>query len=300
MPKFSTPFIGVTHGQINYSFYYRSQVDTPYSQNDVYQHQVNSTAGVFVGNLLPFKITTLVRRTNSILYRSLTDVQAEFDGQQFQQAFVTNALKKLGSIAGNFRDSLMGLAASLKSYEYFQLLSAFNNKFTIQKIVEANEMLNVPELSIDRNLNDSAARRKSDSLKVNAARFLDLYTHGKNQIDSIKSLADSLKRVYDRSVETVRDLQKISSGGIGGPDGFSGKSALQTLQKHGIGLIPEKYKWIIGIRKFSLGRTLLNYSELTVKNISLNGMALEYNSWFYAAVGAGVVDFRFRDFSVRQ
>jgi hypothetical protein len=72
------------------------------------------------------------------------------------------------------------------------------------------------------------------------------------------------------------------------------------MQEHGIGenSIPAGWRWLLGIRNFSLGRSNLNYSDLTAKNISINGVNFEYNSWYYLAVAAGTVDYRFRDFSV--
>jgi hypothetical protein len=54
----------------------------------------------------------------------------------------------------------------------------------------------------------------------------------------------------------------------------------------------------MGIRHVSLGRSVSSYSELTAKNISVNGLNLEYNSWYYLAISAGTVNYRFRDFVV--
>ena len=56
----------------------------------------------------------------------------------------------------------------------------------------------------------------------------------------------------------------------------------------------------MNVRKFGIGRNQVNYSELTSKNISLTGLNFEYNSWYYAALSAGNVDYRFRDFVVNR
>ena len=44
---------------------------------------------------------------------------------------------------------------------------------------------------------------------------------------------------------------------------------------------------------------MLNYSELSAKNVSINGVQIEYNPSAYMAVAAGTVDYRFRDYSVQ-
>ncbi|MBL7728020.1 MAG: hypothetical protein JNM68_10055, partial [Dinghuibacter sp.] len=50
-----------------------------------------------------------------------------------------------------------------------------------------------------------------------------------------------------------------------------------------------------------IGRTWVDYSELTVKNISLTGINVEATpSKFYVAFAAGRVNYRFRDFVVRN
>src|SRR5690606_16586118 len=43
---------------------------------------------------------------------------------------------------------------------------------------------------------------------------------------------------------------------------------------------------------------MVDYSELSAKNISVTGINAEYNDRFYYAVAAGTVDYRYRDFIV--
>jgi hypothetical protein len=72
------------------------------------------------------------------------------------------------------------------------------------------------------------------------------------------------------------------------------------LNEYGLGDVelPAKYRWLLGLRQLSLGRSPVNYSELTAKNISVNGINLEYNTWYYLAITAGLVNYQFRDFVV--
>lgn len=62
-------------------------------------------------------------------------------------------------------------------------------------------------------------------------------------------------------------------------------------------LLSKKNSWLSGLRKLSIGKTTVDYSELTVKNIHVNGLNFEYNnSRYYFSVTAGLIDFRYRDY----
>jgi hypothetical protein len=62
--------------------------------------------------------------------------------------------------------------------------------------------------------------------------------------------------------------------------------------------MPKRFTWLMGLRNFGIGRTNVDATELTARNISLSGVNFEYNSWYYLAVAAGVIDYRYRDFVV--
>lgn len=65
-------------------------------------------------------------------------------------------------------------------------------------------------------------------------------------------------------------------------------------------ILPKGYKSLLAIKSVGIGRTTVNYSELSVKNISVQGVQATYNPRFYFAFAAGVIDYRFRDFVVNQ
>lgn len=56
----------------------------------------------------------------------------------------------------------------------------------------------------------------------------------------------------------------------------------------------------MAIKSFAIGRSMVDYSELTAKNISVTGINAVYESKLYVAVTAGTVDYRYRDFIVRN
>lgn len=63
------------------------------------------------------------------------------------------------------------------------------------------------------------------------------------------------------------------------------------------------YKWVkhlLAIKRFAIGRSMVDYSELTAKSISVTGINAEYQNRLYFAIAAGTVDYRYRDFIARQ
>jgi len=64
--------------------------------------------------------------------------------------------------------------------------------------------------------------------------------------------------------------------------------------------LPKGYKTLMAIKSVSIGRSIVNYSELSAKNISIDGLQAEYNPSGYYAVATGVIDYRFRDFLIQE
>jgi hypothetical protein len=61
--------------------------------------------------------------------------------------------------------------------------------------------------------------------------------------------------------------------------------------------LPKGWQSLLAIRSVGIGRSWVDYSELTVKNISLTGANIELNSGnIYLAAAAGRINYRFRDF----
>jgi hypothetical protein len=65
-------------------------------------------------------------------------------------------------------------------------------------------------------------------------------------------------------------------------------------------VLPKGYKTLLAVRSFGIGRTMVDYSELTAKDISLQGIQAEYNPSYYVAVATGVIDYRFRNYIVNN
>lgn len=101
----------------------------------------------------------------------------------------------------------------------------------------------------------------------------------KNFQDSVNLLKQQLATIKDPA-ELKRFIQEHKLKASDLPKGWQALAAIQTI---------------------GIGRTWVDYSDLTVKNISLTGINAELNpSKFYFAFAAGRVNYRFRDFVVKN
>jgi hypothetical protein len=170
--------------------------------------------------------------------------------------------------------------------------------FSPQTLVEAHEILKVSRITWMPGVPDSVNSRREDSLKKAAGFFLETYAKTKGEYDRLVQQVDSLKERYQQNQVKVQQFKQLVNGRW--DDLIASREWKNKLQGYGLDNveIPAKYRWLMGLRHFSLGRSVSSYSELTVKNTSVNGINFEYNSWYYLAVSAGMVDYRYRDFVV--
>ncbi|HUP10994.1 MAG TPA: hypothetical protein VM187_02235, partial [Niastella sp.] len=126
-----------------------------------------------------------------------------------------------------------------------------------------------------------------------------LYVKRKQQADSLRAriiaLQQMVKTAKGQSQESVnkicREIEQAKSPG----------KLKEIMEENHIGdtILPKGYKTLMAVRSFGVGRSVVNYSELSAKNISVNGLQAEYNPDAYYALATGSVDYRFRDFIVK-
>ncbi len=292
------PLVKANGGYVSYQFNYRSAIDTPYVEKNIAQHNITGNLFFTLAGHLPVRLTWWSRQSNSRVFRDITDVQASFDGPAFQQQLQASLRQRLLAMAPNLRDSLTEKLYGLKKGQLDDLWQSLQTSFSPQSLVEANETLRVPRITWSPSLPDSINSRREDSLKKAAGFFLDLYAKTKGEYDRLSNQVDSLKAVYQKNEQKLRQFKQMVTGKW--DDLIASRNWTEKLQEYGMSNVevPAKYKWLMGLRQFSVGRSVTNYSELTVKNTSVNGINFEYNSWYYLALSAGLVDYRYRDFVV--
>ncbi|MES1159171.1 MAG: hypothetical protein ABUM51_00295, partial [Bacteroidota bacterium] len=293
------PFLRFTGGYASYGFNYRSDLDTPYTEKNITQHQIVSTLNFTVAGLIPIRVNSFIRRSNSSIFRDITDVQVAFDAAAYRNG-LTSKVREYYREQTSGVDSLAGKLYSLRQGQVKNLGAWLQDPLTGQKVVEANEIVKVPKLTYDMQLPDSINKKREDSIRKEARLFLELYGKAKKFYDRLSHQTDTLKEIYDQSVEKEKKIRQLLNGNINTPAAYDTlKTRLQSYSPDAPEL-PAAYRWLLGVRNFGLGRNNINSSELTAKNISLNGINFEYNSWYYLGLSAGLVNYRFQDFVVHN
>jgi hypothetical protein len=141
------------------------------------------------------------------------------------------------------------------------------------------------------------AKAKADSA---AAPFAAYYKKQKAKLDSLQKIVAKYKTKTD-SIKT--DVQKDVAGIRQKIYKATSENELRKLaEENGIPIDKKTKleKQLAAIKTFSIGRSVLNYTELTAQNITVSGVNIEYNPSCYAAFAAGKIDYRFRDFYNRK
>ena len=292
------PAFRVNGGMICYNANYRSIIDTPYAEKGILQHNVTGRWNVTLAGIFPMQVNYWLRQSNSRFFRNIYDVQASFNGREFQQKIKASMRERMLALAPSIKDTLLEKMHALKLAELAGLDNKLKTLFSGQKLIEANETLKVPKLTWDNSQPDSVNLHREDSLKKEAAHFISQYADTKQQYDHVHTQVDSLKHKYQDNLKKVNQYRQMINGNWN--DLQSARAWKNKLEEYGMENmnIPAKYRWLLGVRNFSIGRSPVNYSELTAKNVSVNGINFEYNSWYYFALSAGTVNYRFRDFVV--
>lgn len=290
------PILSLNNAIVSYHFLYRSNIDTPFLEKNIGQHSAYASFGFTLFGLIPFQSNVYLRRSNSKLFRNITDVQVQFDANQYGYKIVQNLKEKLYDYSETLRDTITEQYYFIIDNRLAQLSKWFKDPLVGQKLVEANEVLNVPEITYDKDLSDSVNIVNNDSLRRIAKAFIETYNDLKRTEEHLSRQADSLKKVYEKSYEKVKRIQQF----IRQP---YNEYSYQELKKRAeeLGLKHFRYPtWLLGVKNLGIGKNNIYASELTAKNVMVSGVNFEYNSWYYLQVVAGAIDYRYRDFLHRD
>lgn len=354
-----SPLIRV-HGNLLYGFDYRSYIDTPFAQNDLMQHLVQSTFSFVVKEKYPVKMVVTSRTNNSPYFNNTFDVSFQFNRSQVLENIKaemrsrltglnsealnilqkeSNLIKKASSL--NDLDKLINLnelkkyeeELKLKKMQLQKLQTWVNDPARMQSLVEEKEKQlrgTVNEntrqsakggLSLEKNgtaavssavsekvLKKGASfydklKTKSDSLSESLSKKLHV-EEAQARYDSAKKLAEKLQDTVKSYVTRVKNAQKKVTDSINKLKQelnslTTGPGLYAFMKKHHLdkGYLTKAQRVLLSVNQVGIGRTSLDYSELTVKNISIAGVNVEMNPVpVYAAIAAGKVNYRFRDF----
>ncbi|MFT3981671.1 MAG: hypothetical protein QM687_14445 [Ferruginibacter sp.] len=282
-------------GLLSYSFNYRSMVDTPFKDQNISQHLMTGNLNFFV-KAIPLRVNFLFRRSSSDYFVDINNVQVEYDRNSFKTNIDSRIKSKLLNYSSKIWDTLLATDYKVSLSEFNLQEKKINDPFRFQQLIEYKEILNLPELG---NSVDSAENARITLLKQNARSFVQQYERQEVEFKRLTNKKDSVEAKYKAMLEKIQSYKAFVQKATGGLN--NSKALGDSLRNYGVpGIqLPRYYYFLSNIRKAGIGRNQINYSELTSKNISVTGLNFEYNSWYYFAVTAGTVDFRFRDFAVK-
>jgi hypothetical protein len=160
--------------------------------------------------------------------------------------------------------------------------------FKSKSIDSANKLLrDDAKLQEVRSKKDSSCIEKINAKKQELAELL-------KELNSEGTLLKQGKKLLKDSI----DLLKQQINGLNNSDELYAFMKRNGLSKDSIS---KAQKILLAIEEIGIGRTFIDYSELTVKNISLTGINIEANPGnLYFAAAAGKIDYLFRDFILKS
>lgn len=180
--------------------------------------------------------------------------------------------------------------------------------FSFEKLSETNKFpdrgdfaTNSP-LSFFKNFSDRLRKdslNKKSTKKNNPDSILNKLekslAKNKMKYDSLKSEIDSLQKKYDKAFALYQKMREKVMANISNAGNTA--SILNELKEFEIPdtVLPKGYQKLAAIKSFGIGRTTVDYSELTAKNIAITGLQIEYNPSYYVALASGIIEYQFRD-----
>ncbi|MBW7892250.1 MAG: hypothetical protein H3C48_14760, partial [Chitinophagaceae bacterium] len=218
------------------------------------------------------------------LIESRQTIAQSFPSLNPEQFFSVDRVKQ------SMLDSLEQAIHTNRAIEKYQQLSGASEK--IKHFSNTIAAYKVTELS---NIQDKVDPQKLQQ----AVRFLKEYANKNERYKAYQEEISQLEKKYNTmKVDSRRKLDSLKQtiDEINDPDML--KEQLHQYQLDTI----KGYKWmrhLMSIQWLSIGRSNADFSELTVKNISVTGFNVAYANRFYLAAAAGTIDYRYRDFIVR-
>lgn len=297
-------------GNLTYDYLYRSLVDTPFYTKDFQQHSLSGNIRATVNSTYPIDIRFNIRKTNQPFLQNLADFNLSINPQQI----VRNLQQQIISRYKNaLVDSVMN-ALSKQLAEYKDLLQTLDSIMTkrnkMQEWVELREALfeKYPNFSINEidSLIDGVGKSKINSLfsydTPELGDKLMSYRKGVMEQDRILSVKDSIKTITRGIQEKQQELEQFTKG-LPDVNHPLGQKDFRDLLKANNSLrdsLPKSSKFLLSLKTFSIGRSILNYSELTAKDIAITGLNVEMNPSWYGAIAVGTLNWQFRPFGARN
>lgn len=288
--KVRSPFIVFKNGVVNYNYSYRSNLDTPFIADNIQQHFATLTANILVAQKFPLRVSVYERRSNSDYFRNYTDVRIDFDESEFHRLQSQKLSKYFDDIINKLKEPDLKPRMEVQRLILKGLNGYLNQPEIIKKYLQSKEtIINKKELTGSQEYRDSVIRCDS--------AFIATYEKKQNDVLKTEKSFDSLKNKYEAVGKKITQLKYIFKKNINSPHGA--QAIAESLKENGLDdeHFEKSLRNLYTLQKFSIGRTMPDYTTLTVKNIEINGINIEADkNNLYTAVATGFINFNTRDF----
>lgn len=313
------------NGNVQYDYLYQSLVDTPFAQKDYSQHTIQTNLKLVYKNELPVNIRITQRFSNSPLFRNIFDVNALFTDrllldQQKQKLIDALEAKKRKQLEKLFSDEFSPVQQMINIKQRLETVTQW-----IQAPERTVELVALREKILQNAIQAEIQKRKLEGKEIfdieqikrellnkepdffekrlkDTARYEELSKY-KRQKQVLKDLQDKYKTAQadlDKYEKKVRDniydaQQKIRN--IKNLEELKDYHLLYEPEEK----LPKYWSVLSSVKSVGIGRSWVDYSALTVRNIALTGAHIELNPGkLYVAAGIGNVNTQFRDFVVNR
>jgi hypothetical protein len=323
-PSAPQPALLQIHGDVLYDYMYRSFVDTPYYQKGLSQHTVQANLQIVYKDHLPMRVVIRQRISNSPFFRDRFDLNLGLTDKMLMnrirqrltadaQRLIAGRLdslhtlqKELLSKVDEYRNKANGLRKQLEDPSKYASLVQTRERFIESRVktltAEQQQQPDVEELK-------RQVMKQYDSLIKQGMSFFAQDTVAYPEIAALQRLKagqkdmeqklDSASQQLKKVQEALKQNEQLARQALAGVrDQVSLEKYLKENPEMSSSM-PKGWRSLMAIKNVGIGRSWVDYSELTVKNISLTGAHAELNPGnLYVAAGVGRVDARYRDFVI--
>ncbi len=310
-----TPAFIQVNGNILYSSSYRSYIDTPFAQNDLIQQFAQASLRFIIKEKYPFNITLSHRNSNSSYFKNITDVNIQFNRSQILDRIKNDLQSKVKNNIST--DELLQYEQLYqdKLKQVQELQAWFNKASNLQEWVEAkeeqlkNQLLQSKPVTDAQKIVNAVTNKQlpnleqlsENSLLSKADCLVQEYNQKKEKLAALQEELMTYKNRVTKTAQNIRDSTNKIYQEINSLRNSSGLYAFMKNHEIAKNELSKLQRLLLSVRQIGIGRSWVNYSDLTVKNISLTGANIEVNpSSFYLAFAAGRINYRFRDFIINN
>jgi hypothetical protein len=305
-------------GFVSYEYYFNQRIDTPYSSSSYQQHAERIQLQINFKDKYPLFVNFDSRQSNNIYFKDIFDFGVRFDKNEYLNSQRKRYIDRLSKFSPNQKALLVTSEELEKLVQKVERMSFDLNAPSLsQKVIHEREVIlkkySDPSAKIDLSYDSSLFIER---LSLNTYKFKkteNLLTINENiNVDSTlitpteKWYAEQMKKFEALKVSRLKmslycdSLKKIVSNEescLKNSFGSSSKWKRYLKKFGGEDFNENKFdKLLLNLKNFGFGRNSVDFSDLTIRNMTLTGLQIEYEPGLYYALAGGKIDYRFRDF----